>query len=267
MDSRLEAALGLKDPCYWYIGPSWRGELETVDVEMAKDAGYGVYFCPNEMGQGRNAAGHRRFRENVERRTCLFVDLDDGTKDEQLARLKSYRPFPSAVVESGRGYHAYWFLAEDPGPELWDLKEARLIRDLGGDPAAKDPSRLLRVPGSWHSKDGSDPFKVRIRRLQPGDRFAPSNFRHDARKERAYFDGPRSALPVPTVMPLAPGGRHAGLVRTAAWLTHGATSGQVEEIRSVLKAWYRESCTELKPSWEEEVDDLLDGWLLKREGI
>lgn len=267
MDSRLETALGLKDPCYWYIGPSWRGELETVDVGMAKDAGYGVYFCPNEMGQGRNAAGHRRFRENVERRTCLFVDLDDGTKDEQLARLRGYHLPPSAVVESGRGYHAYWFLAEDPGPEAWDLKEARLIRDLGGDPAAKDPSRLLRVPGSWHSKDGSEPFEVRIRRLKEDMRYFGHDFPSDRPKIHRETSGEIVWRKKLSPRVLTPGMRHGGLVRACAWYFKGISPSEVESARQAVKEWYYESCTEMKKGWENEVDDFIDGWLRAKEGV
>ena len=78
----------------------------------------------------------------------VHVDIDDITA---LSRLREFHLPPTAVVASGGGYNAYWKLAEP----LADLDTAEsinrwLVRQLDGDRAATDVSRILRVPGTMN---------------------------------------------------------------------------------------------------------------------
>ena len=99
----------------------------------------------------------------LRRGTCLWVDIDPhgaGADGATLAwrRLARFPVQPSAVVHSGRGLHAYWRLRsyvslEEPN-ERARFGEAlrRLALALGGDPAATDLARVLRIPGSLNWK-------------------------------------------------------------------------------------------------------------------
>lgn len=93
---------------------------------------------------------------------CLFAEYDakdfGGDLDATLNAVQSLRPQPSVIVASGGGYHAYWLLTR-----TWQLttsderEQARQIqwawvRRMGGDGAAKDLARVLRVPGSKNYK-------------------------------------------------------------------------------------------------------------------
>lgn len=116
--------------------------------------GHGIFWVPNDF-EGR------RLRENLTHINYWFVDLDEGTKEEQLARLGRAPLTPSLVIESKNGYHAYW-RALDATEETWaDIVRWGLVPALKGDTRACDPLRLLRAPGYYHLKDPTDPFLVR----------------------------------------------------------------------------------------------------------
>ena len=82
---------------------------------------------------------------------AAWVDLDVAPREarERLAVV----PFrPSAVVLTGRGVHAYWFLSEAEPPEVCAGLSKRLAAVTEADPAAVDPPRLLRLPGARNPK-------------------------------------------------------------------------------------------------------------------
>lgn len=94
-------------------------------------------------------------------RAC-YVDID-GCTDLSLA-LETLReaelPPPSAVVNSGRGLHLYWLHQPLPAQALgvWQRVQNTLLaalQDIGGDPAARDCTRVLRLVGSVNSKSAS----------------------------------------------------------------------------------------------------------------
>lgn len=89
---------------------------------------------------------------------ALFADVDFKTTPERevRARLARLALPPSAVVHSGGGLHLYWLLREPV--ELPDEAERikallrRLAFTVGGDLAAAEPARILRVPGTFNRK-------------------------------------------------------------------------------------------------------------------
>jgi len=89
------------------------------------------------------------------------VDLDDGTKAEQRARLHRSPVVPTLVVETKRGYQAH-FAALSASQRTWEaIVRDRLVPFFKADPRARDLCRILRAPGYWHLKDPSDPFLCR----------------------------------------------------------------------------------------------------------
>jgi RepB DNA-primase from phage plasmid len=101
--------------------------------------------------------------EDIDYVTTLWVDLDaknfDDDKERMLETLLAFPVTPTMIVDSGHGYHAYWALEEPI-----DLREGDsrihfdavmrgLIKALNSDPAVKDPSRVMRLPGSKNCKD------------------------------------------------------------------------------------------------------------------
>jgi hypothetical protein len=93
---------------------------------------------------------------------CLFAEYDakdfSGDKDRTLALVDALDPAPSAVVDSGGGYHCYWLLDEPYSCQGDDAREkARKLQAawvilMDGDQQSKDLARVLRVPGTHNYK-------------------------------------------------------------------------------------------------------------------
>lgn len=116
----------------------------------------------NARGEVRPPCFVRAQKQYVAAVNCLFAEFDTkdyGTKSAILSHLADWpTPYPSVLVDSGGGIHAYWLLTEPFTLDSDDRREAaRIIQDLWvsavkGDPGAKDITRVLRVPGSINFK-------------------------------------------------------------------------------------------------------------------
>lgn len=117
--------------------------------------GFGIFATVNAFD------GPRR-KEHLRKIRAWAVDMDEGTKAEQRARILRSPLVPSLVVETKRGYQAYW-RAKDGQPTHWNaIVLERLVPFFGADKNARDLCRILRVPGFFHLKDPSTPFLVKL---------------------------------------------------------------------------------------------------------
>jgi len=115
--------------------------------------GFGIFQTVNDFRGPRQIA-------NLIKINAWAVDMDAGTKSEMLARIQSGL-IPTMVIETKRGYQAYW-AAKDAKPEHWNaIVLDRLVPFYDADPKARDLTRILRVPGYLHQKDPANPFLVR----------------------------------------------------------------------------------------------------------
>jgi len=135
---------------WWQVGkpsPLPSGDADTY---------FGVH--PTACKKG---AGSRATNADVVAVNCVFADFDvkdHGSKEMTLAHVEGLPVVPSALVDSGGGYHAYWLLREpfiiDSEEDRKRIKELqrRWVDYVGGDPGAKDLARVLRVPGTRNMK-------------------------------------------------------------------------------------------------------------------
>jgi hypothetical protein len=121
-------------------------------LELYNEAGSDVYFSVN----GTSSIG--RTHRHVQSLRALFVDYDHGLPT-------TWELIPSALVESSPGkFQAYWLL-HDPGRGYpgalpmcmefftqWQDAENRWVAATGGDWAARDIARILRLPGFANHK-------------------------------------------------------------------------------------------------------------------
>lgn len=118
---------------------------------------------------------------------ALWADLD---RPDAAAVIATFPIEPSVVVASGTpGHlHAYWFLAESIDPTAAEGLLKRLASALGGDEAATDASRMLRLPDRVNSKTGA---KARL--------IASESHRHQVAEIAAVLDrlAPASDPPEP----------------------------------------------------------------------
>lgn len=140
----------------WYrmFDPDPKGvfEIKREEAEKWNEQNFGIFWAVNSF------RGRRRI-ENLLRINAWAVDIDQGTKDEQWAKIRRGLK-PSLIVETKRGFQIY-FLAVDADPENYThILKDRLTPFYGGDQKAMDLPRILRVPGFYHCKDPKDRFMV-----------------------------------------------------------------------------------------------------------
>jgi hypothetical protein len=136
-------------------------EINLLDAPALNGLGFAIFWTVNEFD------GARRMT-NISEINGFALDLDQGTKDEQMALIKRGL-FPSWIIDSKRGYHVY-FLFKEPmkvsfSEDLRKQYRAVLQNRLGpfynADQCAMDLTRMLRVPYFLHQKNPRDPFMVK----------------------------------------------------------------------------------------------------------
>jgi len=117
-----------------------------------------VYFGIHPIIKRKQGRGTK---DTVQLINCLYAEFDakdfDNDKDKALNHILDLELNPSALIDSGGGYHAYWFLAEpvhldDDNREEIDALQKAWVETVGGDPGAKDLARVLRIPGTYNTK-------------------------------------------------------------------------------------------------------------------
>ena len=142
---------------------------ETIDAvirsaQALDEDGFDTYFALATF----EAKGSRKVT-NVKELRSFFLDLDCGPSKEYANQQEAYTKlrtvckalnFPRpTVVNSGRGLHVYWALAEAVPRETWVVIAERLKavckkHELFADPVVTaDAARILRIPGTYNHKD------------------------------------------------------------------------------------------------------------------
>lgn len=189
-----------------YVNIHWRApgigmpgrSCQSVDAALKlvadiANAKYDIYYCIAAL----DVANGDRKRVHAIGLICVPVDLDIDPKDpkkystpeEALEALFAFCesagiPYPSIIVLSGGGLHAYWISDRTLVVAEWQpyanaIKAAALAAGLKLDPACTgDVVRVLRVPGTINWKTGK-PRPVRLlpnssdRRIDFAVAFAP----------------------------------------------------------------------------------------------
>lgn len=144
---------------YWRKGQGstwWNGGSPPA-LPARNDVYFGVHPA--------TAAGERGERTTLASVTALnslFAEFDAkdfaGDKSLALAHVHQLEFSPSAIVDSGGGFHCYWLIDQpfvldsDAARERARELQARWVAFVGGDTGAKDLARVLRVPGTFNTK-------------------------------------------------------------------------------------------------------------------
>lgn len=134
-------------------------------IKSQDGPGRGVYFgvCLRRRGATEGT------KENCVQAPAAYVDIDclsDGIdRDEALQTLKGCQYPPSYIVDSGRGYHAYWLFQEPMNIDVqsdeceqkkFEAINEGLARIFAADTTAAECARVLRVPGTHNTKQGKN---------------------------------------------------------------------------------------------------------------
>lgn len=129
---------------------------KIANEKMGKNAFFGVF--------PRNLEGEVVCSEFF----ILYQDLDirvatpeeeDEARGRIFAKLQELPFRPTFIINSGRGFHLYWFLQEPLTKAEWVFAQERLCQFLEADPqVAKDIARIMRMPGTKNLKYSDHPL-------------------------------------------------------------------------------------------------------------
>ena len=149
-------------------------EIDIEDYKNKRD----VYYTPNTFN-----SPIKRQRDYLWQLHRFYIDIDHkkGTRAidhfevagaiEELVQAKKI-PQPTEYINSGRGIHIYWDIANCHIMllDLWEKIENYLfnqikviekdIENIELDKRATDPTRLLRLPGTINSKNNSKCYSM-----------------------------------------------------------------------------------------------------------
>ena len=145
-----------------------------------------IYFCLSLQAEtGLTASGKIKAARHANAALALkalWADVD-GYKDypsktDALAAIHKFVqdsgiPLPTALVDSGGGWHVYWISDKPLTKAEWELYANGLWaliqkHGLKADPLTTDAARVLRVPGTYNKKQAT-PRLVEIKLLAPTD--------------------------------------------------------------------------------------------------
>lgn len=87
---------------------------------------------------------------------AFFVEWDDKPKEWQITAWQDLGlPEPTMQVDTGgKSIHSYWVLSEPIIPTRWRITMERLLNYADADRSLKNPSRVMRLPGTPHPETG-----------------------------------------------------------------------------------------------------------------
>ena len=111
--------------------------------------GYGVFININQLdGRGREL-------HNIAWVNAHVVDLDNLSAVVNYERAAAWQPAPTFAVQSSPGrYHAYWCVQPYAGNDRYNTVQRKLRQVFDGDASVIDPTRVLRLAGSYNFKRG-----------------------------------------------------------------------------------------------------------------
>jgi len=116
--------------------------IETATKFQAK--GRGVYIVVN-------GGGHTD--KDVQQTRAIFYEHDNLDKATQTNLWKGLGlPEPTLQIDTGgKSIHSYWVFEEPATVADWKLIQTDLLEFADADRALKNPSRVMRLAGAWHS--------------------------------------------------------------------------------------------------------------------
>jgi RepB DNA-primase N-terminal domain/Protein of unknown function (DUF3987) len=145
--------------CIWFLPDNTQdyrsAEKVATDQYLARvaaknDAGFNVYVCMNALKPETD----RRIKENIGSIRTVYLDIDtEGPSKLDRLMASDLVPKPTFVLESSPGkFQVVWSLAEEITVAEQEKLLKALVSNFGGDPAATDCTRILRLPGFVNHK-------------------------------------------------------------------------------------------------------------------
>ncbi len=124
-------------------------------VEEWQSEGRGVYAVINDGGDTDSEITQCR---------AVFCEWDDRPKEWQVDAWKSLLlPEPTFQVDTGgKSIHNYWVFDSPISVDDWKSIQTRLLDHSDADRSLKNPSRVMRLPGTFHIDAHGNPGNLTI---------------------------------------------------------------------------------------------------------
>lgn len=138
--ARLRAFPHRLNPAFKAIGPR-KGSYDIAEASRWQREGRGVYLVINDGGDNK---------ASITQCLAFFIEWDHRPVEWQLTAWRELGlGEPTMIITTGgKSAHLYWVLDMPVDPERWAPIQAALIDYCGADPACKDASRVMRLPGA-----------------------------------------------------------------------------------------------------------------------
>jgi hypothetical protein len=121
--------------------------------------GADIYVGMNPLKQDAST----RTKDDIETIRHLYIDLDhSGATALEAIKKSDLVPQPNYVLNTSPAKFQVVWKVEGITPEEAEALQRGMVREFGGDPAATDSTRVLRLPGFANKKYDQD-FHVRAR--------------------------------------------------------------------------------------------------------
>ena len=117
-------------------------------LKKHNEANRGIFYVVNLGGDND---------KDIIRINAQFVEMDEGTFEEQQAKIDAFALPPSMIIRTRKSLHTYWFM-KDAKVEMFRVIQKGLVKHFHGDPACVNESRVMRLPGFNHCKQ--EPVEV-----------------------------------------------------------------------------------------------------------
>jgi RepB DNA-primase from phage plasmid len=125
-------------------GPEFQSWLRNENA-----GGSDIFVGMNPIKNGADA----RTKPNISEIRHLYLDIDTGGQDALDAiRNSSEIPAPNFVLDTSPGKHQVVWKVEGIGQQEAESMLRAMANQFGGDPAATDSTRVLRLPGFSNRK-------------------------------------------------------------------------------------------------------------------
>ena len=132
----------------------WQGWLRHANAN-----GYDVYISQNTLD---GTSPHRR-KQDVEAIRHVYLDLDqDGDRALKAIQASDKLPRPNFSIDTSPGKHQVIWKVEGMSQAEAEILMRAMAREFGGDPAATDSTRVLRLPG-FYNKKYQAPYRIEAR--------------------------------------------------------------------------------------------------------
>lgn len=134
----------------------WQAWLRGENARGAK-----VYISYNALRAGTR----NRTKADVAAIRHVYLDLDkDGGRSVAAIQASTEIPPPNYVLSTSPGKYQVIWKVEGMNQYQAEALQKRMVEAFGGDPAATDSTRVLRLPGFYNKKYQED-YRVEAREL------------------------------------------------------------------------------------------------------